>query len=113
MRWRVKMKSIGARELEIKLAKNWKLFWSLCSETRLVQLDYRSARRTQKINFPTNQKGYDNSETTVGKLSTIKNRSSEYIFLMSFFDLLFLKTSENMDPTKIYPANLDSPRQTP
>ena len=38
-------------------------------ENALLQLDCRSVRRTQKINIPTNQKGCDNSETTVGKLS--------------------------------------------
>ena len=30
-----------------------------------VQLDWTPSRRTQKNNLPTNQKGYDNSETTV------------------------------------------------
>ena len=35
----------------------------------LLQLDCQSARRTQKINLPTNQKGYDTFETTVGKIS--------------------------------------------
>ena len=34
-----------------------------------LQLDCQSARRTRNINFASNQKGYDNSETTVGKLS--------------------------------------------
>ena len=33
-----------------------------------VQLDCFSWRRTRIINLPSNQKGYDNSETTVGKL---------------------------------------------
>ena len=34
-----------------------------------VQLDCRSSGRTRIINLPTNQKGYDTFETTVGKLS--------------------------------------------
>ena len=33
-----------------------------------VQLDFRSVRRTRKTNLPTNQKGYDDSETTLEKL---------------------------------------------
>ena len=35
-----------------------------------LQLDCRSSARTRKINLLSNQKGYDNSETNVGKLST-------------------------------------------
>ena len=34
----------------------------------VIELDWLSAIRTQKINSRTNQKGYDKSETTVGKL---------------------------------------------
>ena len=34
-----------------------------------LQLDWTSNTSRQKINLPTNQRGYDNSETTVGKLS--------------------------------------------
>ena len=34
-----------------------------------VQLDCRSCGRTRIIDLTSNQKGYDNSETTVGKLS--------------------------------------------
>ena len=33
-----------------------------------LQLDCRSATRTQKNNLPANHKGYDTFETTVGKL---------------------------------------------
>ena len=40
-----------------------------------------------------------------------ESRSTGYIFLWSFFDLLFLKTSENRIPTKIYPAESDSSRR--
>ena len=35
-----------------------------------VQLDWTANTSRQKINLPTNQKGYDTFETTVGKLST-------------------------------------------
>ena len=38
-------------------------------ELLCLQLDFRSARHTRKINLPANQKGYDNSETTNEKLS--------------------------------------------
>ena len=34
-----------------------------------LQLDCRSSGRTRKINFLSNQKGYDKSETSFGKLS--------------------------------------------
>ena len=33
-----------------------------------MQLDCQSATRTRKVNLPANQKGYDDSETTAGKL---------------------------------------------
>ena len=33
-----------------------------------LQLDWTSNTSRQKINFPAHQKGYDNSETTIGKL---------------------------------------------
>ena len=38
-------------------------------------------------------------------------RSAVHIFLWSFFDLLFFKTSQSMAPTKICTADLDSPRR--
>ena len=74
-----------------------------------IQLDWTPSRKTQKINFPTNQKGYDGSETTVGKLLTRKNRSAGPIFVKTIFGLLFFETCENRVPTKIDPADLDSP----
>ena len=39
-----------------------------CRSWDSLQLDCRSATLTRKINLPTNQKGYDTFETTVGKL---------------------------------------------
>ena len=74
-------------------------------------LDCRSAIRTRKINLPANQKSYDNSETTVGKLSARRNQICRIYFSVIIFDLLLFKTSENMAPTKIDPAGLDSPRR--
>ena len=56
----------------------WLVFWKRKTFKRSmanryvqaeIQLDCQSARRTRKINFLTNQKGYDNSETTIEKLS--------------------------------------------
>ena len=79
--------------------------------TKEVQLDCRSARRTRKINLPTNQRGYDNSETTVGKLLARRIfRSTWYIFVKIIFDLLFFRTCEKRIPTKIYQAESHSPR---
>ena len=45
-----------------------------------VQLDWISQYEPTKINSPTDQKGYDSSETTVGKLSTRRIQ----IFLIHF-----------------------------
>ena len=57
------------------------------SFTLLLQLDCRSARRTRKINFSANQKGYDNSGTTVGKLSARKNQiCPDYFCLGHYFE---------------------------
>ena len=75
-----------------------------------VQLDCRSARRTRTFNLPTNQKGYGNFETTVGKLSARRIRISRVPFSVIIFDLLFFKTSKNIVPAKRTPAELYSPR---
>ena len=84
----------------------WSSFW--CVE---LQLDCRPTRRTRKIHFASNQKDYDNSETTVGKLLARRIRICRVYFLWSTFDLLIFKTSENMASTKIDPADLNTPCQ--
>ena len=73
----------------------------LTFETGVLQLDCQSAGRTRKINLPTNQKGCDNSETSVEKLSTRRTQISPVYFSVIIFDLLNFKTSESMAPTKI------------
>ena len=55
------------------IGRNWYAFEFLPVEMTLckndmIQLNCRSARRTRIINLPTNQKGCDTFETTVGKL---------------------------------------------
>ena len=57
----------------------------------LYMLDCRSARHTQKMNLPTNQKGYDNSETTAGKLSTRRIQIFWVYFSVIFFRTLIKK----------------------
>ena len=76
-----------------------------------VQLDWTSNTSRQKNNFPKNQKGYDKSETTVGKLLARRIQISRVYFSVVIFDLLFFKTSANVAPTKIDAADLDSPCQ--
>ena len=74
-----------------------------------LQQDCRSAIRTRKINLPVNQKGEDNSETTVGKLWARRIQIFPVLFSVVIFDLLIFETSKNMAPTKIYQADSDSP----
>ena len=64
---------------------------------------------TKKL--PTNQKGFDNSETTVEKLSVRRIQIYRVFFSEILFDLLIFKTSGNMAPTKIDLADLDSLRR--
>ena len=76
-----------------------------------VQLDFRSVRRTRKTNLPTNQKGYDDSETTLEKLMARRIQIFRVYFSVVIFDLLLFKRSENIAPTKIDPADLGSPHR--
>ena len=55
-----------------------------------IKMNCPSARRTRKINLPTNRKGYEDSETTIGRLSAKENPDLPgtlfcYHFLASFF----------------------------
>ena len=54
-----------------------------------VQLDCRSDIRPRIINLASNQKGYDNSETTVGKLSARRIQIFWVYFSVIIFDLFF------------------------
>ena len=62
-----------------------------------------------KINFQKICKGYDNSETTVGKLSVGESRSTWSIFVKSIFGLSFFETYENRVRTKIDQVESDLP----
>jgi len=50
-----------------------------------LQLDWTSKTSRRKINFPTNQKGYDTFESTVGKLSTSIIQLFEVCFCRIYF----------------------------
>ena len=52
--------------------------------TNYIQLDWTPSRNTGKINLPTNQKGYDDSVTTVEKLSAKRIQIVWYIFCDHF-----------------------------
>ena len=52
-------------------------------------LDCRSAIRIHKINLPTKQKSYDNSETTVGKLLARIIQIFRVLFSVIIFYLFF------------------------
>ena len=75
-----------------------------------LQLDWTSSISRRNINLPTNQKGYDNSETTVGKHLARRIQIFRVYFSVIIFHLLIFKTRENMARTKIDPTDLDSPR---
>ena len=64
-----------------------------------------------KNNLPTNQKGFENSDTNVEKLSVRRIQNCRVFFSVIIFDLLIFKTSENMAPTKIDQSDSDSPRR--
>ena len=60
-----------------------------------IQLDWTPSRRTQKINLPTNQKGYDNSETTVGKLSARRIQICRIYFCLGIILKVILNNFQN------------------
>ena len=61
--------------------------------------------------MPANQKGYDNSETIAGKLSTRRIQICKVYFSVIIFWPLSFKTSKNMAPTKTVRIDLNSPRR--
>ena len=75
-----------------------------------LQLDWASNTRRQKNNLPKNQKGYDNWDHRWKALGE-ENSDLPGLFSVIIFDLLIFKTSNIMVPTKIDPADLDSPRR--
>ena len=61
----------------------------------VVQLDCRSGIRTRNIHVPTNQKGYDNSETAVGKLSARRIQICWAHFCLGIILKVILNTFQN------------------
>ena len=76
-----------------------------------IQLDCRSGICPQKINLPTNQKGYGNFETTVGKLSARRIQIRCDYFCSGIILKDILNNFQNNAYTKIVMADLDSPRR--
>ena len=77
-----------------------------------MQLNWTPSRRTQTINPRTNQKGYDKSETTFGKLLARRIQICCVYFCVIHFWPLFQNNFSNDVRTKIGTAvDLDSPRQ--
>ena len=66
------------------------------SDHIILQLGCFSSKSTQKINNRTNQKGYGNSETTIGKLLMRKIQIYLVKFCKSHFDLFFKITFQIM-----------------
>ena len=64
----------------------------------------------QKINFPANQKGYDNSKTTVGRLSAKRIQIFRVQFCLDVVWKVILKRGE-MDDTKLNLVDVNSPSQ--
>ena len=75
-----------------------------------MQLDCSPSTRARKINSPANRKGYDKSETTVGKFSTRKIQIFRVYFCAIHFHL-FQNNFPNNSRTKIYSVDLDSSRR--
>ena len=60
-----------------------------------VQLDCRSSGRTRIINLPTNQKGYNTFETTVGKLSARRIQFFPVYFCLGILLKVILNNFQN------------------
>ena len=76
-----------------------------------IQLDWMSNTSRRNINLSTNQKGYDNSENTVGKLSARRIQICCDYFCLSLFHLYFQNNFQNNAQTGIISTDLDSPHQ--
>ena len=60
-----------------------------------IQLDWASAPEPTKINLPANQKGYDTFETTVGKLSARRIKTSRVYFCLGIILKVILNNFQN------------------
>ena len=70
-----------------------------------LQLDCSPSRRTRNINFPTNRKGYDKSETTCEKHSARRIQICRVYFCVIDVDLFFKITFQiHKVRTRIDPA---------
>ena len=76
----------------------------------VTQLDWTPSRNTREINLPTNQKGYDNSKTSVGKLSARRIQICLVYLCKIYFRPLFQNNFPNIAQTKIYQADSDLSR---
>ena len=79
--------------------------------TLRTQLDCLSATRTRIINLPTNQKGYDTFETTVGKVSARRIRFCPVHFCLGIILKVIQYNFQGNAGTKIDPEDLNSPRR--
>ena len=66
-----------------------------------------------KNQFASKQKGYDNSETTVGKLSTGQIRFCHVYFCLGIILKVILNNFQNNALRKMYRTESDSPRRIP
>ena len=99
------------KNLPTVFQRKWEsVMYHLSLRSRL-QLDWTASRRTQKVNSPVNQKGYDKSETTIRKLSARKIQICCAYFCVIHCDLFFQNSFPNNIRTKIGTVGLDSPRQ--
>ena len=74
-----------------KLGRGQQFCWKIFCFRFQVQLSLTPSTRTRKINLPANQKGYDNSETTIGKFSARRIQIFQVPFSMIiFWSLIFL-----------------------
>ena len=74
-------------------------------EATVLQLDWTPSRNTRKIKSRTNQKGYDKSETTVGKLPARRVQIFRARFCIIHFELFFKKTFQIMSEPKFNQKN--------
>ena len=85
--------------------------WKMYLVCTWLQLDWTPSRSTRKINLPANWKGYDNSATTIGKLSTRKIQICLVQFCVIHFCPSIFNNFWNRSPSQLNQAESDSPRQ--
>ena len=78
-----------------------------------IQLDCWSSGRTRKIYLARNQKGYDNSKTTVGKLLARRIQIWVVYFCLGNILKVILNNFQNNAQTKFDRSDSDSPHRIP